>query len=140
MPYVKALHATPCTSQTVVALFVVNIQSGVKLPGGIGPLIPEQAQSFTPHSEDLSLTKVPHVDYAQLMDQGVDAMQPLPQSTVWSVDNPTQPLFFAFLPYIEAKAFNFSTNEVPGLYHGQSPRFLFSAALTCTCLYRLPTD
>lgn len=123
-----------------MALFVVNFQSGVQLPGGIGPLTPEQGQSFTLPSDDLSLTNAPHVDYAQLMDQGVDAMEPLPQSTVWSVDNPTQPPFFAFLPYTEAKTFNFSMKEVPGLNQGQWPHFLFSAALTCTCLYRLPTD
>jgi hypothetical protein len=108
------MQANPAT-QTVVALFVVNIPSGVELPGGIGPLTSEQAQSFTPPSDDLSLTNAPPVNYGQLMDQGVDAMEPLPQSTVWSVDNPTQPVFFTFLLYTETKAFNSSTNYVPGL-------------------------
>jgi len=108
------MQANPATP-TVVALFVVNIPSGVQLPGGIGPLTSEQAQSFTPLSDDQSLTNAPPVNYAQLMDQGVDVMEPLPQSTVWPVDNPTQPVFFTFLLFTETKAFNASTNEVPGL-------------------------
>jgi hypothetical protein len=99
----------------VVLLFLVNIPSGVELPGGIGPLTSEQAQSFTPMSDDPSLTMAPPVDYALLEELGVDAPEPLPQSTPWSVDNPTQPVFFTFLLFTEAKAYNSATNDVPGL-------------------------
>jgi hypothetical protein len=108
------MQTNPAT-QPVVALFVVNIPSRVELPGGIGPLTPEQAQSFTPLSNDPSLANAPPVAYSQLMDQGMDVTKPLPQSTVWPVDNPTQPVFFTFLLFTETKAFNSSTNEVPGL-------------------------
>jgi hypothetical protein len=66
----------------VVALFVVNVPSGVELPGGIGPLTSEQAQSFTPMPDDPSLTNPPPTNYQQLVDQGVDIEEPLPQSTV----------------------------------------------------------
>ena len=98
----------------VVALFAVNVPSGVELPGGIGPLTSEQAQGFTPLPDDPSLTSTPPVNYEQLFDQGVQAEQPMPQSTVWPVDNPTQPVFFTFLLYTETKAFTSHTNAVPG--------------------------
>lgn len=99
----------------VVALFVVNVPSGVELPGGIGPLTSEQAQSFTPMSDDPSLTNPPPSNYEQLSVQGIELEEPLPQSTIWSVNNPTQPLYFTFLLFTETKAFKSSTNEVPGL-------------------------
>jgi hypothetical protein len=99
----------------VVALFIVNVPSGVELPGGIGPLTSEQAQSFTPMPDDPSLTNPPPANYQQLMDQGVNASEPMPQSTVWPVDNPTQPVFFNFLLFTETKAFDSATNKVPGL-------------------------
>jgi hypothetical protein len=99
----------------VVALFVVNVPSGVELPGGIGPLTSEQAQSFTPMPDDPSLTNPPPANYQQLVDQGVDVAEPLPQSTVWPVDNPTQPVYFTFLLFTETKAFDSATNTVPGL-------------------------
>jgi hypothetical protein len=98
----------------VVALFAVNVPSGVELPGGIGPLTSEQAQSFTPMPDDPSLTNPPPANYQQLSDQGVQASAPMPQSTVWPVDNPTQPVFFTFLLYTETKAFSSHTNTVPG--------------------------
>ncbi|HLG37670.1 MAG TPA: hypothetical protein VI338_06010 [Nitrososphaera sp.] len=98
----------------VVALFAVNVPSGVELPGGIGPLTSEQAQGFTPLPDDPSLTNPPPADYVQLLDQGVQTEEPMPQSTVWPVDNPTQPVFFTFLLYTETKAFNSPTNTVPG--------------------------
>jgi hypothetical protein len=39
----------------------------------------------------------------------------MPQSTPWSVDNPTQPVFFTFLLFTNAKAYNSSTPDVPGV-------------------------
>jgi hypothetical protein len=99
----------------VVALFAVNVPSGVELPGGIGPLTSEQAQGFTPLPDDLSLTNAPPANYTQLKDQGVAVEAPMPQSTVWPVDNPTQPVFFTFLLFTETKAFNSATNAVSGL-------------------------
>ncbi|WP_415281984.1 hypothetical protein [Candidatus Nitrososphaera sp. FF02] len=99
----------------VVAMFIVNIPSGVVLPGDIGPLTSEQAQSFTPLSDDLSLTNPPPINYAQLAEWGVDVQEPMPQSTPWSVDNPTQPVFFTFLLFTNAKAYNSSTPDVPGV-------------------------
>jgi hypothetical protein len=99
----------------VVALFVVNVPSGVQLPGGIGPLTPEQAQSFTPTPDDPSLKNAPPANYSQLSGQGLDVSAPMPQSTVWPVDNPTQPVFFTFLLFTETKAFDSSTNYVPGI-------------------------
>ena len=99
----------------VVALFAVNVPSGVELPGGIGPLTSEQAQGFTPLPDDPSLTNAPPANYAQLNDQGVQVEAPMPQSTVWPVDNPTQPVFFTFLLFTETKAFYSATNTVPGL-------------------------
>ena len=98
----------------VVALFAVNVPSGVELPGGIGPLTSEQAQGFTPLHDDPSLTNPPPADYAQLLDQSVKTEEPMPQSTAWPVDNPTQPVFFTFLLYTETKAFNSPTNTIPG--------------------------
>jgi hypothetical protein len=98
----------------VVALFAVNIPSGVELPGGIGPLTSEQAQGFTPMPDDPSLTNAPPADYAQLMSQGVQVEAPMPQSTIWPVDNPTQPVYFTFLLFTETKAFSSTTNTVPG--------------------------
>ena len=99
----------------VVLMFLVNVPSGVVLPGDIGPLTSEQAQSFTPMSDDPSLTNPPPFDYAKLTEMGIDLEEPMPQSTVWSVDNPTQPVFFTFLLFTEAKAYNSATNIVPGL-------------------------
>jgi hypothetical protein len=99
----------------VVLLFLVNIPSGVQLPGGIGPLTPEQAQSFTPLADDPSLKNPPPVDYSKLADWGVKAPEPKPQSTPWSVDNPTQPVFFTFLLFTDAKAYNSANNNLPGV-------------------------
>jgi hypothetical protein len=98
----------------VVALFAVNVPSRVELPGGIGPLTSEQAQSFTPMPDDPSLTNPPPANYQQLGDQGVRTKAPMPQSTVWPVDNPTQPVFFTFLLYTDTRAFSSHTNTVPG--------------------------
>jgi hypothetical protein len=113
--YFTNMKASPQT-QTVVALFVVNIPSGVKLPGGIGPLTPAQAQSFTPPASDLSLNSTLPINYNQLLDQGVMAHEPAPgsQSTIWPVDNPTQPLFFSFLLFTDTKTFWSPNHHVPG--------------------------
>lgn len=104
------LQVTPVT-QTVVALFAVNIPSGVKLPGGVGPLTPAQAQSFTPLASDQSLTSIPPVNYPQLASQGSLAMPPMSQSTVWPVDNPKQPVFFTFLLFSNVKT---AASDSPG--------------------------
>ncbi len=104
------LQLTPAT-QTVVALFVVNIPSGVKLPGGIGPLTPAQAQSFTPLSSDQSLTSIPPVNYSQLATQGSLAQPPLSQSTTLPVDNPKQPVFFTFLLFTDTRT---AASDSPG--------------------------
>lgn len=99
----------------VVLMFLVNVPSGVVLPGDIGPLTSEQAQSFTPLSDDLSLTNPPPFEYAMLAEWGADAEEPLSQSAPWSVDKPTQPVFFTFLFFTEAKAYTSANNSVPGL-------------------------
>jgi len=105
--YFNDMQINPATG-TVVALFVVNIPSGVKLPGDIGPLTSEQAQSFTPLADDPSLVNSPPVTYAELAAMGVDVAKPMSQSTVWPVDNPTQPPMFTFLLFPDAKAFDSS--------------------------------
>lgn len=88
----------------LVLLFLVNIPSGFELPGGIGPLTSEQVQSFNPMECDPSLTPPP-VAYALLEELGVDVPEPLPQPKPWTVDNPTQSVFFTFLLFTEAKAY-----------------------------------
>jgi hypothetical protein len=108
------LQFTPVT-QTVVALFVVNIPSGVKLPGDIGPLTPEQAQSFTPLGDDTSIDGKPPIDYAQLHSVSVPADEPMPQSTTWPVDNPSQPVFFTFLLFTDVKAGPSSSGQMAGI-------------------------
>jgi len=72
---------------------------------GKNPLLPDNP----------SLANPPPANYEQLLDQGVEIEEPLPQSTVWPVDNPTQPVFFTFLLFTETKAFDSATNTVPGL-------------------------
>jgi hypothetical protein len=103
--YFENMQVNPATP-TVVALFVVNIPSGIKLPGDIGPLTSEQAQGFTPLADDPSLNNSPPVTFAELAKWGVDVKEPTPQSTVWPVDNPTQPPMFTFLLYADAKTFD----------------------------------
>jgi hypothetical protein len=111
--YFKDMQVNPAT-QTVVALFVVNIPSGVKLPGDIGPLTPEQAQSFTPLADDLSLANTPPVMYDSLVKQGLKLEKPMPQSTVWPVDNPTQQPMFTFLLFTEARTFDSAKGGMSG--------------------------
>lgn len=109
--YFENMQINPATG-TVVALFVANIPSGVKLPGDIGPLSPEQAQSFTPLADDPSLKNSPPVTYAELASMGVDVKKPMSQSTVWPVDNPTQPPMFTFLLFPDAKTFDSATGNM----------------------------
>lgn len=107
------LQLTPAT-QTVVAMFIVNIPSAVKLPGNVGPLTPDQAQSFTPLHDDPSLHTTPPVNITQLTGQGVSIGTPMPQSTTWPVDNPTQPVFFDFLLFTNVKTVD---SEKGGMIH-----------------------
>lgn len=109
--YFSDMQLNPATP-TVVALFVVNVPSGVTLPGNIGPLTPEQAQSFTPLPDDLSLANSPPVKYDQLDSQGVMVGHSMPQSTTWPVDNPTQPVFFTFLLFSDVKTFDSATGNI----------------------------
>lgn len=87
-------------SPTMVFLFTVNIPSGTELPG-VGSLTPEQAQGFTPLPTDPSLTNPPPVGYpVEIPAPGEGTIEaPEPQSTVWPVANPNQPLLFNFLVY-----------------------------------------
>lgn len=109
--YFEDMQINPATG-TVVALFVVNIPSGVKLPGDIGPLTSVQAQSFTPLADDLSLANPPPVTYAELASIGASVDEPMSQSTVWPVDNPTQPPMFTFLLFTDAKTFDSATGAM----------------------------
>jgi hypothetical protein len=87
-------------SPTMVFLFAINIPSDTELPG-VGSLTPEQAQGFTPLPTDPSLTNPPPVGYpVQIPAPGEGTIEaPEPQSTVWPVANPNQPLLFNFLVY-----------------------------------------
>jgi hypothetical protein len=87
-------------SPTMVFLFAINIPSETELPG-VGSLTPEQAQGFTPLPTDSSLTNPPPVGYpVQFPAPGEGTIEaPEPQSTVWPVANPNQPLLFNFLVY-----------------------------------------
>jgi hypothetical protein len=87
-------------SPTMVFLFTVNIPSDTELPG-VGSLSPEEAQGFTPLPTDPSLTNPPPVGYpVEIPAPGEGTIEaPEPQSTVWPVANPNQPLLFNFLVY-----------------------------------------
>ncbi|MDQ4101411.1 MAG: hypothetical protein M3115_04405 [Thermoproteota archaeon] len=91
-------------SPTMVFLFTVNIPSDTELPG-VGSLSPEEAQGFTPLPTDPSLTNPPPVEYpVELPAPREGAIEePEPQSTVWPVANPNQPLLFNFLVYQDAQ-------------------------------------
>lgn len=88
----RSFQATPVTS-TLVDMVIVNVPSGVQLPNN-KTLTPDQAQSFTPLASDPSLKTLPAINYQQIQSQDAMVGMPMPQSTVWPVDNPTQPLFF----------------------------------------------
>jgi hypothetical protein len=91
--------ATP----NLVFVFGVNIPSGVELPS-VGQLSAEQAQSFTPVSDDPSLTSPPQFDYPVSVPNPRNGTitEPQSQSTTWPVANPEQPLYFSFLLYQDA--------------------------------------
>ncbi|MDQ3847764.1 MAG: hypothetical protein M3261_02275 [Thermoproteota archaeon] len=91
-------------SPTMVFLFTVNIPSDTELPG-VGSLTPEQAQGFTPLPTDPSLTNPPPVGYpVKIPAPGEGTIEaPEPQSTIWPVANPNQPLLFNFLVYQDAQ-------------------------------------
>src|SRR5215210_7418944 len=91
-------------SPTMVFLFAINIPSDTELPG-VGSLTPEQAQVFTPLPTDPSLTNPPPVGYpVEIPAPGEGTTEaPQPQSTVWPVANPNQPLLFNFLVYQDAQ-------------------------------------
>jgi hypothetical protein len=91
-------------SPTMVLLFAINIPSDIELPG-VGSLTPEQAQGFTPLPTDPSLTNPPPVDYPVELSAPREGTieAPEPQSTVWPVANPNQPLLFNFLVYQDAQ-------------------------------------
>jgi len=98
----RSFDATPVTP-TVIAMVVVNVPSGVKLPND-KTLTPEQAQSFTPPLNEPSLKTIPSINYQQVQNEGAMVGMPMPQSTIWPVDNPTQPLFFDFLLFHDVNA------------------------------------
>jgi hypothetical protein len=87
-------------SPTMVFLFAINIPNDTELPG-VGSLSPEEAQGFTPLPTDPSLTNPPPVGYpVEIPAPGEGTIEaPEPQSTVWPVANPNQPLLFNFLLY-----------------------------------------
>jgi hypothetical protein len=71
---------------------------------GVGQLSAEQAQSFTPVSEDPSLSNPPQFDYPVSIPNPRNGTigEPQSQSTTWPVANPEQPLYFSFLLYQDA--------------------------------------
>jgi hypothetical protein len=90
-------------SPNMVFLFAVNIPNDTELPG-VGSLSAEQAQSFTPLTDDESLDNSPPIDYPVNIPTPREGEidEPESQSTVWPVANPNQPLLFTFLVYQNA--------------------------------------
>ena len=90
-------------SPNQVFLFAVNIPNDTELPG-VGSLSAEEAQSFTPLSSDESLNNPPPIGYSVNIPTSREGeiKEPEPQSTVWPVVNPNQPLLFTFLVYQNA--------------------------------------
>ncbi len=104
--YFQNLQEVPLSPE-IALVFAINIPSGVELPGGIGPLNSEQAQSFTPPSDDPALTSNPPVDYAGL---GID--EPIAHTTPWTVDNPDEPIHFTFLVFQDVRSFISPTDYI----------------------------
>ena len=104
--YFKNLQVVP-VSPEIALVFAINIPSSVELPGGIGPLTPEQALSFTPPTGDQSLTSNPPVDYTSL---GIS--NPIAQSTPWTVDNTEEPIHFTFLVFQNVESSNSATYTI----------------------------
>jgi len=104
--YFKNLQEVPLSPE-IALVFAINIPSGTELPGGIGPLNPEQALSFTPPTGDPALTSNPPVDYSGL---GID--EPIAHTTPWTVDNPEEPIHFTFLVFQDVRSFSSSHDRI----------------------------
>jgi len=104
--YFKNLQEIPLTPE-IALVFAINIPSGAELPGGIGPLTPEQALSFTPPSDDPALTSNPPIDYSSL---GID--EPIAHTTPWTVDNPEESIHFTFLVFQDVRSFYSATDKI----------------------------
>jgi len=102
--YFQNLQEVPISPE-IALVFAINIPSSVELPGGIGPLTPEQALSFTPPTGDPALTSNPPVDYS-----GLGISNPIAHTTPWTVDNPEEPIHFTFLVFQDVRSF-YSSND-----------------------------
>jgi len=104
--YFQNLQEVPASPE-IALVFAINIPSGTELPGGIGPLTPEQALSFTPPTGDIALGSNPPVDYASL---GIG--ESITHTTSWTVDNPEEPIHFTFLVFQDVRSFNSQTDNI----------------------------
>jgi hypothetical protein len=104
--YYNNLQVVPASPE-IALVFAINIPSGVELPGGIGPLTPEQALSFTPPTGDPALTSHPPVDYS-----GLGFSNPIAHTTPWTVDNPEEPIHFTFLVFQNVESSNSATATI----------------------------
>ena len=114
----RSLTDTPL-SPNMVFLFAINIPPGTDLPGDVGELSPQQAQSFTPLPSDPSLDNPPPVDYPVEIPppREGEIEEPEPQSTTWPVANPEQPLLFNFLIYQDTEVIETNVDDVEGGDH-----------------------
>ena len=104
--YFQNLQEIPLSPE-IALVFAINIPSGTELPGGIGPLSSEQAQSFTPPTGDIALDSNPPIDYSGL---GID--EPIAHTTPWTVDNPDEPIHFTFLVFQDVRSFISPTDNI----------------------------
>ena len=104
--YYDNLQVVPASPE-IALVFAINIPSGVKLPGDIGPLTPEQALSFTPPTGDPALTSHPPVDYS-----GLGFSNPIAHTTPWTVDNSEEPIHFTFLVFQNVESSNSATYTI----------------------------
>ncbi len=102
--YFQNLQEIPISPE-IAFVFAINIPSGVELPGGIGPLSPEAALSFTPPTGDPALGEHPPINYE---DIGVG--KSITHTTSWTVDNPEEPVHFTFLVFTDVRSF-YSPND-----------------------------
>jgi len=111
--FYRSLKDTP-QSPNMVFLFAVNIPPGTDLPGDVGELSPQQAQSFTPLPSDPSLDNPPPVDYPVEIPapREGEIEEPQPQSTTWPVANPEQPLLFNFLIYQDTEVIETTVDDI----------------------------
>ena len=110
--FYRNLHAE-AMSPTMVFIFTVNIPNDTELPG-VGKLSAEQAQSFTPSESDPGLTNPPPFDYPIEKPAPANGTirAPDPQSAIWPVANPNQPLLFNFLVYQDTRVSLKSMDEM----------------------------